>query len=90
VKYSFFIGLVVNRASIKKDVSAVEEWLKRFDLILVSKQRLGLKIEGDEKNKRKALARILLFINWLVNSALSIKSEIRANAFLLYKPIYKK
>lgn len=48
----------VNRASIKKDVNAVEKWLKRFGLTLVSKQRLGLKIEGDEKNKRKALARI--------------------------------
>ncbi len=43
----------VNRASIKKDISAVEEWLKRFDLTLVSKQRLGLKIEGDEKTKEK-------------------------------------
>ncbi|MBY8912864.1 BglG family transcription antiterminator [Bacillus sp. YC2] len=48
----------VNRASIKKDLCKVEEWLKRFDLTLVSKQRLGLKIEGNEKNKRKALARI--------------------------------
>lgn len=48
----------VNRSSIKKDLCAVEEWLKRFDLTLVSRQRLGLKVEGNEKNKRKALARI--------------------------------
>ncbi|MCO4851251.1 BglG family transcription antiterminator [Bacillus vallismortis] len=48
----------VNRSSIKKDVCAVEKWLKRFDLTLVSRQRLGLKVEGNEKNKRKALARI--------------------------------
>ncbi|MCY8493521.1 BglG family transcription antiterminator [Bacillus inaquosorum] len=48
----------VNRSAIKKDLCAVEEWLKRHDLTLVSKQRLGLKVEGNEKSKRKALARI--------------------------------
>lgn len=37
----------VNRSSIKKDLYAVEEWLKRFDLTLVSRQRLGLKVEGN-------------------------------------------
>ncbi|ABS74781.1 BglG family transcription antiterminator [Bacillus velezensis] len=65
----------VNRASIKKDVSAVEEWLKRFDLILVSKQRLGLKIEGDEKNKRKALARISDLIDNAEFTSQFIKSK---------------
>ncbi|RPK07149.1 hypothetical protein BSBH6_00772 [Bacillus subtilis] len=48
----------VNRSSIKKDLYTVEEWMKRFDLTLVSRQRLGLKVEGNERNKRKALARI--------------------------------
>ncbi|MCP9300430.1 BglG family transcription antiterminator [Bacillus halotolerans] len=48
----------LNKSSIKRDLHEIEEWLKRFDLKLVSKQRLGLKIEGNERNKRKALARI--------------------------------
>lgn len=65
----------VNRASIKKDISAVEEWLKRFDLTLVSKQRLGLKIEGDEKNKRKALARISDLIDNAEFTSQFIKSK---------------
>ncbi|WP_061572270.1 BglG family transcription antiterminator [Bacillus atrophaeus] len=50
--------LFLNKSSIKRDLHEIEEWLKRFDLKLVSKQRLGLKIEGNERNKRKALARI--------------------------------
>ncbi|WP_413286962.1 BglG family transcription antiterminator [Bacillus mojavensis] len=48
----------LNKSSIKRDLHEIEKWLKRFDLKLVSKQRLGLKIEGNERNKRKALARI--------------------------------
>ncbi|MEC1671273.1 BglG family transcription antiterminator [Bacillus mojavensis] len=48
----------LNKSSIKRDLHEIEKWLKQFDLKLVSKQRLGLKIEGNERNKRKALARI--------------------------------
>ncbi|WP_255668420.1 BglG family transcription antiterminator [Brevibacillus daliensis] len=48
----------VNRATIKKDLDKIEEWLNRFDLALVSKQRVGLTIEGNENKKRKALARL--------------------------------
>ncbi|NPC92959.1 BglG family transcription antiterminator [Bacillus sp. WMMC1349] len=48
----------LNKAAIKKDLTQIEEWLKQYQLTLVSKQRLGLMITGSEKNKRKALARI--------------------------------
>ncbi|MEC1501160.1 PRD domain-containing protein [Bacillus sonorensis] len=48
----------LNKSAIKGDLNMIKEWLKRFQLTLISKQRLGLLIEGDEKNKRKALARI--------------------------------
>ncbi|MEC1527977.1 BglG family transcription antiterminator [Bacillus spizizenii] len=65
----------VNRSSIKKDLCAVEEWLKRFDLTLVSKQRLGLKIDGNEKNKRKALARISDLIDNTEFTSQFIKSK---------------
>ncbi|MBA9042671.1 activator of the mannose operon (transcriptional antiterminator) [Bacillus aryabhattai] len=53
----------LNRATIKKDLNKIEKWLKRFSLALVSKQRIGLMIEGTEKNKRKALTRISDLIN---------------------------
>ncbi|ARV44648.1 BglG family transcription antiterminator [Bacillus inaquosorum] len=65
----------VNRSSIKKDLCAVEEWLKRYDLTLVSKQRLGLKVEGNEKSKRKALARISDLIDNTEFTSQFIKSK---------------
>ncbi|MEK8217024.1 MULTISPECIES: BglG family transcription antiterminator [unclassified Paenibacillus] len=48
----------VNKAVIRKDVAKIEGWLHRFNLRLLSKQRVGLVIEGSEKNKRRALARL--------------------------------
>ncbi|MFO6495710.1 MULTISPECIES: BglG family transcription antiterminator [Bacillus] len=48
----------LNKSAIKKDLTKIGGWLKRFDLTLVSKQRLGLTIKGSEKNKRKAMARL--------------------------------
>ncbi|AKO92112.1 BglG family transcription antiterminator [Priestia filamentosa] len=48
----------VNRATIKKDLDNIEKWLSRFGLTIISKQRVGLIIEGNEKDKRKALARL--------------------------------
>ncbi|OLQ57819.1 PTS sugar transporter subunit IIA [Bacillus licheniformis] len=65
----------VNRSSIKKDLYTVEEWLERFDLTLVSRQRLGLKVEGNERNKRKALARISDLIHNTEFTSQFIKSK---------------
>ncbi|MGE8203643.1 BglG family transcription antiterminator [Heyndrickxia sp. NPDC080065] len=48
----------VNRTIIKKDLNIIGKWLSHFDLTILSKQRVGLVIEGSEKNKRKALARL--------------------------------
>lgn len=48
----------VNRTMIKKDLNTIENWLRQLDLVLVSKQRVGLAIEGSEKNKRRALTRL--------------------------------
>ncbi|MBU8785132.1 MULTISPECIES: BglG family transcription antiterminator [Bacillus] len=48
----------LNKSVIKRDLDMIKEWLKDFHLTLISKQRIGLMIEGNEKNKRKALARI--------------------------------
>ncbi|MGE6256324.1 BglG family transcription antiterminator [Heyndrickxia sporothermodurans] len=48
----------VNRTMIKKDLNIIGKWLSHFNLTIISKQRVGLVIEGSEKNKRKALARL--------------------------------
>ncbi|MCY9422393.1 BglG family transcription antiterminator, partial [Bacillus paralicheniformis] len=80
----------LNKSSIKRDLNQIEVWLQRFGLTLVSKQRLGLKIEGSEKNKRKALARISELIDnpeftsrfiksqFLSHEVEFVKSEIRS------------
>jgi len=46
------------KAAIKKDLETITDWLKRFDLELVSKQRLGHAIQGSELQRRSALARL--------------------------------
>ncbi|MFC0522039.1 BglG family transcription antiterminator [Pontibacillus salicampi] len=48
----------VSKSIIKKDIEAIQEWLAPFQLSLASKQRIGLVINGTEKNKRAALARL--------------------------------
>ncbi|MEJ9114313.1 BglG family transcription antiterminator [Bacillus paramobilis] len=48
----------VNRAAVKKDLDRIETWLEELGLELILKQRVGLMVEGDERNKRKALAKL--------------------------------
>lgn len=48
----------VNRATVKKDLDRIEKWLEELGLELILKQRVGLTVEGDERNKRKALAKL--------------------------------
>ncbi|MFS0780136.1 BglG family transcription antiterminator [Bacillus sp. 1P06AnD] len=53
----------VNRNIIKKDLEVIKEWLNHFDLLLVSKQKHGLSVEGSEGNKRKALSKLPELVN---------------------------
>ncbi|MFD1020978.1 BglG family transcription antiterminator [Thalassobacillus hwangdonensis] len=48
----------VNKAIIKSDLAVIDRWLERFDLQLISKQRLGHVVQGGELQKRNALARL--------------------------------
>ncbi|MFC4025156.1 BglG family transcription antiterminator [Oceanobacillus longus] len=48
----------VPKATIKKDIEEIAGWLKRFDIELVSKQRLGSATCGSELNRRSALAHL--------------------------------
>ncbi|MDN9009926.1 BglG family transcription antiterminator [Brevibacillus laterosporus] len=58
----------VNKAVIKKSLDKIEKWLNVWGLTLISKQKVGLMIEGNEKAKRTALARLSQLTN---NSQLS-------------------
>lgn len=48
----------VNRAVIKKDLDLIKKWLEKYELVLVSKQKVGLSIDGSEMNKRIALSKL--------------------------------
>jgi activator of the mannose operon, transcriptional antiterminator len=48
----------VPKAAIKKDMETISNWLERFELELVSKQRLGNVVQGAELKKRNALAHL--------------------------------
>jgi activator of the mannose operon, transcriptional antiterminator len=48
----------VTKKTIKKDMENIANWMQRFDLELLSKQRLGNAITGTELNKRSALAHL--------------------------------
>lgn len=47
-----------NTATIKKDLENIADWLQQFNLSIVSKQRIGSSITGDERHKRNALAHL--------------------------------
>ncbi|MBP1970484.1 activator of the mannose operon (transcriptional antiterminator) [Virgibacillus natechei] len=57
----------INKATIRKDLENIADWLDRFDLTLVSKQRLGNVVTGTELNKRSALAHLSELIPSLSN-----------------------
>ncbi|MGY0692469.1 hypothetical protein ACW2QC_06690 [Virgibacillus sp. FSP13] len=46
------------KATIKKDLQKISEWMQEFELSLVSKQRIGSIVTGSELKKRNALAHL--------------------------------
>ncbi|WP_449622493.1 BglG family transcription antiterminator [Robertmurraya sp. Marseille-Q9965] len=51
----------VSKQVIKQDLLEIEQWIKPFHLSIESKQKIGLKVIGNEKNKRAALLRMHQF-----------------------------
>lgn len=47
-----------NSVTIKQDLENIADWLKRFNLSMVTKQRIGSEISGSELDKRNALAHL--------------------------------
>jgi transcriptional antiterminator/mannitol/fructose-specific phosphotransferase system IIA component (Ntr-type) len=52
--------LFVSRSTVYKDLSEIEKWLKKYNLILEKRQNYGIYIKGAEKNWRKAVADLLV------------------------------
>ncbi|MGG6309406.1 BglG family transcription antiterminator [Paenibacillus macerans] len=48
----------VGKAVIKKDLDNLHEWLEKRGLSVVSKQKVGVVIEGKERDKRAALSKL--------------------------------
>lgn len=48
----------ITKTVIKKDIEIISDWLERYGLEIVSKQRLGNVIQGQELKKRNALAHL--------------------------------
>ncbi|RBW68864.1 BglG family transcription antiterminator [Bacillus taeanensis] len=49
----------VSKSTIGQDLIEVEHWMRSFDLRLVRKPNLGLKVEGEEKAWRTALSKVI-------------------------------
>ncbi|GIP49137.1 putative licABCH operon regulator [compost metagenome] len=47
-----------SKSVIKKDLDSLREWLDKRDLSVVSKQKVGVLIEGKERDKRSALSKL--------------------------------
>lgn len=59
VKFSYFQSkLCVSKNTISKELELIEEWLNERELKVIRKSRLGIIVEGNEENKRKAIGEI--------------------------------
>jgi activator of the mannose operon (transcriptional antiterminator) len=49
--------LYVSKATVSQDLTLVEKWLDRYGLHLIRKPNMGLRVEGDERSRRLAIAK---------------------------------
>ncbi|WP_179107272.1 BglG family transcription antiterminator [Sediminibacillus massiliensis] len=59
----------VNSSTIRTDIEKVKRWLNKKDLVLITKQKVGLIVEGDEKKVRFALSDL----SSLITSPISVE-----------------
>jgi len=57
--YNFTRTLKVTEATISNDLEKTDEWFKKHDLNLIRKQGLGVYVEGNEDNIRKAMVSLI-------------------------------
>lgn len=59
VKLSYFQSkLCVSKNTISKELELIEKWLNERELKIIRKSRLGIIVDGNEENKRKAIREI--------------------------------
>ncbi len=76
--------LSVSRNTIIKDLDEIETFLESFNLVLKRTRGVGLYIEGDEKDRRRALSKInseIISIDDLFNYINTGKSSNKINSF---------
>lgn len=66
----------VNRSVIRKDLDALDHWLDKWRLTLISKQKVGITIEGTEKDKRAALSKVYQLIGTTSTQFIKKKFEV--------------
>jgi len=60
VKLSYFESkLCVSKNTIFKEIKLIEKWINERELKIIRKPRLGIIVEGNEENKRKAIREII-------------------------------
>jgi activator of the mannose operon, transcriptional antiterminator len=64
-----------SKSVIKKDTEQIEIWLSRFNLKLASRQKVGLILEGTEKNKRLALSRLSELVHRPEDTSVFLKKQ---------------
>ncbi|CDQ38649.1 MULTISPECIES: BglG family transcription antiterminator [Virgibacillus] len=70
----------VSRATVKKELEIIANWLNTYQLTLLSKPKLGNAVQGEEMQKRSALAHL----SELISSVTSDESYV-LNLFLPYE-----
>jgi activator of the mannose operon, transcriptional antiterminator len=71
----------VSKAVIKKEIDKIDSWLKRFDIKLGTRQKVGFTLEGTEKNKRAALSRLSELIKHPVLTQEFMKDQFSSSEF---------
>ncbi|MFC7062191.1 BglG family transcription antiterminator [Halobacillus seohaensis] len=61
-------GYFTTKPTIRNDLDVISRWLESYGLQLISKQRLGSKVIGNELDKRNALAHLSEIVPSTVNS----------------------
>ena len=52
-----------NRTSIQKDLEAIAEWFRPFEIILEFKQNVGVFLKAEEAKRRSAIAQLVSTYN---------------------------
>ena len=59
INISYFMSVLdISKNTVIKELNELEDFFRSFDLILVRKPRIGVYIDGKEKNKRLALSKV--------------------------------